>query len=75
MLSSKGFWSLCLLLAVSLLLAGQIKQDLWLLLAAGSLATVTYFIGDDVLFAEYNKKREAKRARLQKAFDDRRKMR
>lgn len=75
MLSSKGFWSLCLLLAVSLFLASLIKQDLWLLLAAGSLATVTYFIGDDVLFVEYNKKREAKRARLQKAFDDRRKMR
>ena len=69
MLSSKGFWSLCLLLA------SLVKQDLWLLLAAGSLATVTYFMGDDILFAEYNKKREAKRARLQKAFDNRRKMR
>ena len=75
MLSSKGFWSLCLLLAVSLFLASLVKQDLWLLLVAGSLAIVTYFMGDDILFAEYNKKREAKRARLQKAFDDRRKMR
>lgn len=75
MLSSKRFWSLCLLLAVGSFLASLIKRDLWLLLAAGSLATVTYFMGDDILFAEYNKKREAKRARLQKAFDDRRKMR
>lgn len=75
MLSPKGLWSLCLLVAVGLFLDSLIKQDLWLLLAAGSLATVTYFMGDDILFAEYNKKREAKRARLQKAFDDRRKLR
>lgn len=75
MLSSKGLWSLCLLVAVGLFLASLIQQDLWLLLAAGSLATVTYFMGDDILFAEYNKKREAKRARLQKAFDDRRRLR
>lgn len=75
MLSSKGSWSLCLLVAVGLFLASLIQQDLWLLLAAGSLATVTYFMGDDILFAEYNKKREAKRARLQKAFDDRRRLR
>lgn len=75
MLSSKGLWSLCLLVAVGLFLASLIQQDLWLLLVAGSLATVTYFMGDDILFAEYNKKREAKRARLQKAFDDRRRLR
>lgn len=73
MLSSRGFWSLCLLLAVGLFLASLIKQNLWLLLATGCLATVIYFMGDDILFAEYNKRREAKRERLQKVFDDRRK--
>ncbi|KRL83820.1 hypothetical protein FC32_GL001082 [Ligilactobacillus apodemi DSM 16634 = JCM 16172] len=73
MLRSKIFWSICLLVAVSLFLASLVEQNLWLLLGAGIVATITYFLADDVLFAEYNQKRELKRQKLQKAFDDRRK--
>lgn len=67
------FWALCLLVAVSLFLASLVTNDLTLLFCAGSLATLTYFKGDALLFSEYNQRRAQRKKQLQQLLDKRRK--